>query len=290
MRRKKMIKITGLILIVLSSAVGAWSATLTVNYADLTMEELQPGIPASLLQRTGSALGINNTDTLGDNIYFEVLVPNKNQLKKGYEPIPSVSWLKPERSSAWIKANQTENLDLIVYAHYDPKLFGRKFQAILSAYTLTGSGVQKDSIKTNVFLSFTSEQYKREAMGQKVRADQTNEKVVMIYPKILSINKASLKRKLDLSRMAVTNNSNEKMAFTLYAVGLENIPALARLISFKDPVIELNNKESKSIDLAIDFPSLKLKKSQPILILVGVKDTANPPKIGQFGLIIIQFN
>ncbi|MDD5259052.1 MAG: hypothetical protein PHD29_03750 [bacterium] len=288
--KKKILKTFGLFLLALSYAGGAWSAALTVNYADIVLENLQPGVPASLLQRAGSALGVNNTGSLGDNIYFEILIPNKSQLAAGYEPIPNVSWLKPERISFWVKANETENLDLIVYAPYDPKLFGRKYQAILMVYTLAGAGVMQDSIKTRVFLNFSSEPYGREALNKKVRDDQTNDKIVMIYPKMTSISKVSLKRKLDFSRMVVTNNSNEKITLALYAVGLANAPALARLISFKNPVIELNNKESKSIDLSIDLPLLKLKKDRPILILIGAKDTANPPKIGQFGLLIVQFN
>ncbi len=288
--KKKILKIIGLFLLALVNAGGAWPAALTVNYADIVLDNLQPGIPTSWLQSTGSALGVNNTDALGANVYFEILIPNKNQLKAGYEPIPNVSWIKPERISFWLKANETENLDLIVYAPYDQKLFGRQYQAILMAYTLAGAGVMQDSIKTMVFLNFSTEPYNREALNKKVREDQTNDKIVMIYPKMTSLKKVSLKRRLDFSRLVVTNNSSEKITLALYAVGLANTPPLARLISFKNPVIELNNKESKSIDMSIDLPLLKLKEGRPILILIGAKDTANPPKIGQFGLLIVQFN
>ncbi len=278
-----------LILLTLSYAGSVWAAALTVSYSDIVLENLQPGVPISLLQRTGSALGINNIDSLGANICFEILVPNKSQLTEGYEPIPEVNWIKLERSNSWIKANQTENFDLVVYAPYDQKLFGKKYQAILMVYAIEGIGMLKANIKTKIFLSFTAERYKSEALEQKIGEDQTNNKMVMIYPKMTSIEKVNLKKKLDFSRLVVTNNSTEKIALTLYAIGLGNVPATAGLVSFKNPNIELNNKESRSIEVNIDFPLLKVKKSQPMMIFIGVKDTKKPHKLGQFGLLKLQF-
>ena len=287
---RNLIKIIVLFLLVFSAAGSLWAAALTVNYADIVLENLQPGVPVSLLQRTGIALGVNNIDTLGANVFFDVLIPNKNQLIEGYEPIPDIKWLKLERSNSWIKANQSDNFDLILYAPYDQKLFGKKYQAILMVYALEGIGMLKSNIKTKVLLSFTAERYKIEALEQKINEDQTNNKIIMIYPKMTSVAEVNLKKKLDFSRLVVTNNSTEKMALTLYAIVLGNIPAEAGLVKFKNPRIELNNKESRSIDLTIDFPLLKLRKSQPMLVFIGVKDTKSPQVLGQFGLLKLQFD
>jgi hypothetical protein len=288
--KRDLIKITGLVLLALSCAGSMWAAALTVNYSDIVLENLQPGVPVSLLQRTGGALGVNNIDSLGANVFFDILVPNKSQLMEGYEPIPDIKWIKLERSNSWIKTNQTDNFDLVVYAPYDQKIFGRKYQAILMVYALEGIGMLKSNIKTKILLSFSAERYKNDALEQKIGEDQTNNRIVMIYPKITSIKEVNLKKKLDFSRLVVTNNSAEKIAFTLYAIVLGNVQAAADLVSFKNPNIELNNKESKSIDVTIDFPLLKLKKSQPIMIFIGVKNTKNPPELGQFGLLKLQFD
>lgn len=288
--KKDVIKIMALILLALSCSGNVWAAALAVNYSDIVLENLQPGVPVSLLQRTGGALGVNNVDSLGANIYFDILVPNKSQLMEGYEPIPDVKWLKLERGNSWIKANQTENFDLIVYVPYDQKLFGKKYQAILMVYALEGIGALKSNIKTKILLSFTAERYKSEDLDQKIGEDQINNKIVMIYPKITLIEKVNLKKKLDFSRLVVTNNSTDKIALTLYAIGLENVPATAGLIGFKNPNIELNNKESRSIDVSIDLPLLKLKKSQPMMIFIGVKDTKTSHELGQFGLLKLQFD
>ncbi|MDD5491681.1 MAG: hypothetical protein PHV60_03240 [bacterium] len=285
-----LIKISSLILLALSCSSNIWAAALTVNYSDIVLENLQPGVPVSLLQRTGGALGVNNIDSLGANVFFDILVPSKNQLMEGYEPIPDIKWIKLERFNSWIKANQTDNFDLVVYVPYDQKLFGKKYQATLMVYALEGIGMLKSNIKTKILLSFTTERYKYEALDQKISEDQTNNKIIMIYPKITSVDEVNLKKKLDFSRLVVTNNSTEKMALTLYAIALGNIPAEVGLISFRNPNLELNNKESRSIDLSIDFPLLKLRKSQPMMIFIGVKDTKNPHELGQFGLLKLQFD
>lgn len=287
---RNLIRITVLSLLLFSLTGSLWAATLTVNYSDIVLENLQPGVPVSLLQRTGRALGVNNIDTLGANVFFDILIPNKNQLVEGYEPIPDIKWLKTERINSWIKANQSDNFDLVIYAPYDQKLFGKKYQAILMVYALEGIGMLKSHIKTKVLLSFTAERYKIDALDQKINEDQTNNKIIMIYPKITSVAEVNLKKKLDFSRLVVTNNSTEKIALTLYAIVLGNIPTEAGLVKFKNPSIELNNKESRSIDLTIDFPLLKLRKSQPMLVFIGIKDTKNTQGIGQFGLLKMQFD
>lgn len=288
--KQNVIKTTGLVLLALSYAGCVWAAALTINYSDIALENLQPGVPVSLLQRTGGALGVNNIDSLGANVFFDILVPNKSQLLEGYESIPDIKWIKLERGNSWIKSNQTDNFDLIVYAPYDQKYFGKKYQAILMVYALEGIGMLKSNIKTKIFLSFATERYNSETLDQKISEDQTNNKIIMIYPKLTSIEKVNLKKKLDFSRLVVTNNSTDKIALTLYAIGLENVPAATGLVSFKDPNIELNNKESRSIDVSIDLPLLKLKKSQPMTILIGVKDKKNPHELGQFGLLKLQFD
>jgi hypothetical protein len=279
-----------LLLLAVVYAGSLWAAALEVNYSDLTLENLQPGVPVSLLQRTGGSMGVNNIDSLGANVCFEILIPNKNQLREGYEPVPDITWIKPERSNIWIKAGQAESIDLVVYAPYDQKLFGKKYQAILMVYAIEGIGMLKANIKTKIFLSFTGERYKSEVLDQKIDDDQTNNKIVMIYPKVTSVDKVNLKKKLDFSRLVVTNNSNEKITLTLYAIGLGNVSLTTWLVSFNNPPIELNNKESRSIDVSIDLPSLKLKESQPMMIFIGVKDTKIPHEIGQFGLLKLQFD
>lgn len=283
-----MIKTTGLILLMLSCAGTVWAAAFTVNYSDIVLENLQPGIPVSLLQKAAFTLGINNVDTLSANMCLEVVAPNKNQLKEGYEPIPDVTWIKFDRESCWIKPNQTENFNMIVYVPYNERLFGKKYEAIITAYTL--EGVLKINIKSKVFISFTAERYPPETIQQKLEEDQARNQVIMINPKMVSSSAVNIKKNFNFSKLVVTNNSSEKIILNLYAVGLTNVPSVPGLVSFKNPSIELKTKESKTIDISVNLPLLKLKKSDPMLIFIGAKDTKKPPVLEQFSLITLQFD
>lgn len=286
--KKNMIKTIGLVLLALSFTGNIWAAAFTVNFSDIQVDNVQPGIPISLLQKAAFTLGVNNVDTLSSNMFLEVVAPNKNQLKEGYEPIPDVTWIKFNRESCWVKPNQTENFNMIIYAPYSEKLFGKKYEAILTVYTL--EGVLKINLKSKVFISFTSERYLPETIQKKIKEDQTLNQVIMMNPKFASGLDVNLKKNFDFSKLVITNNSSEKVTLDLYAVGLDNVPAGAGLVSFKNPRIELNTKESKTIDISINLPLLKLKKSDPMLIFIGAKDTKNPPVLEQFSLLKLQFD
>jgi hypothetical protein len=282
------VRILLLVLLGLCCAGSLWAAAFTVNFSDIDVDNIQPGVPVSLLQKASFMLSVNNVDTLSSNISLEVISPLKNQLKEGYEPIPDVNWIKFDRASSWIKPNQTENFDLIIYAPYDQKLFGRKYQAILVVYTL--EGVLKVNLKSKIFISFTGDRYPVEAVDQKIKEVQPASKILMAEPKLSSVLKVNPKKKLDYSKLVITNNSPDKVTLDLYAVGLVNVPDAPGLLSFKNPRIELNSKESKTVSLNINFPLLRLKKSEPMLLLIGAKDTKNPPVLGQFGLLKLQFD
>ena len=282
------IRIIGLAFIVIFSASSLWAAAFTINFSDIQVDNVQPGMPISLLQKAGFTLGVNNADTISSNMCLEVTVPNKSQLKEGYEPIPDVTWIKFDRESCWIKPNQTENFNMIIYAPYNKKLFGKKYEAILVVYTL--EGVLKINIRSKVFISFTAEQFPPEAIQQKIKEDQTQSQVIMINPKIVSSSEVSLRKSFGYSKLMITNNSSEKITLSLYAVGLANVPVIPGLINFKNPNIELNTKESKTIDININFPLLRSKKSDPMLIFIGARDTKNPPLLEQYSLLQLQFD
>lgn len=282
------IRILGLAFIVICSVNSLWAAAFTINFSDIEVDNVQPGLPISLLQKAGFTLGVNNVDTLSANMCLEVVAPNLSQLKEGYEPIPDVTWIKFDRESCWVKPNQTENFNMIVYVPYNEKLFGKKYEAILMVYTV--EGVLKINLKTKVLISITAERYKAETVQQKIEADQTHNQVIMINPKIVSSTEVNLKKNFDLSKLVITNNSSEKVTLNLYAVGLANVPAVPGLVSFKTPSIELNTKESKTIDISINLPLLRIKKSEPMLFFIGAKDTKNPPVLEQFSLLKLQFD
>lgn len=282
------IKILGLAFFIICSAHCLWAAAFTVNFSDIQVDNVQPGVPISLLQKAAFTLGVNNVDTLSSNIFLEVVAPNKSQLKEGYEPIPDVTWIKFDRESCWVKPNQTEYFNMTIYVPYNEKLFGKKYEAILVAYTL--EGVLKINLKSKVFISFTAELYPLEKIQQKIEADQAQSQAIMINPKVVSLSGVNLKKNFDLSQLVITNNSSEKVVLNLYAIGLNNVPAASGLVTFKHPVIELNTKESKPIDMRVNLPLLKLKKSAPLLILIGAKDIKNPPVLEQFSLLTLQFD
>ncbi len=285
--KKNMIKTMGLILLALSFTGTVWAAAFTINFSDIQVDNVPPGIPVSLLQKAAFTLGVNNVDTLSSNMFLEVTAPGKSRVKEGYEPIPDVSWIKFDRESCWVKPNQTENFNMIVYAPYSEKLFGKKYEAILTVYTL--EGILKVNIKSKVFISFTAERFPPETIQQKIEGDQSGQ-VVMINPKVISVPEVNIKRDFDLSKLVITNNSSEKITLNLYAIGLANVPAAAGLFSFKNPRIELNTKESKTIDISVNLPLLKLKKSEQMLIFIGARDTKNPPVLEQFSLLTLQFD
>ncbi|MFH1442373.1 MAG: hypothetical protein ABIH18_10095, partial [Candidatus Omnitrophota bacterium] len=77
----------------------------------------------------------NNSDNEVE-LKIEVLVPQADELQKGYEPIPNAGWIKLEKNSFIIKPNGKAQTDVIISIPDKKEYRGRKFHVFISSYTV----------------------------------------------------------------------------------------------------------------------------------------------------------
>lgn len=117
-------------------ACGADASGLAMRFVDITLENVEPGANFNVrVIRNLPFVVINLDGTYPADIVVESVVPDANEMKEGYEPIPDPSWIRviPNRFTLGPKASASS--DVIVEIPNDPKLVGRHFEVILWAHT-----------------------------------------------------------------------------------------------------------------------------------------------------------
>lgn len=255
-------------LLVLPSAL--WSASFTINFSDINIDNVQPGVPISLLEKASFLANVTNVDSQEAEVRFEILPPDSGQLRAGYEPLPDARWIRPDNNSFMVKPNATQDFDLIIYAPFNKELFGKKYHAVLKTFTL--EGIMKVSLKSNLYISFSSDTFEKDALEKKIEENTPNSSALVISPKLKHIKNFKLPAKKDFSVFEISNKSGQKKTVSLSAAYLENLPEIKEMVVFKEPVIELAPNESKKINITLNIPNLGVKKTDEMVILITAKE------------------
>jgi len=123
--------------LILSLIVGpVWSMGIALRFTDITLEMVGPGASFNLRTLRNLPLVVINQDSERPiNVAVEVDLPNAQEMKNGYEPIPNPSWIQivPNRFKLGPKASASS--DVLITIPDDPKLIGHHYEAIIWAHT-----------------------------------------------------------------------------------------------------------------------------------------------------------
>jgi hypothetical protein len=130
-----------LFVITIAILCASWvqSIGIAMRFVDITLEYVEPGASFNLRVLKNLPFVVINLDDENDtDVAIESQVPNPNEMKEGYEPIPDPSWVKvvPDRYHLGPKASASS--DVVVQIPNDPKLVGHHYEVILWAHTDAG--------------------------------------------------------------------------------------------------------------------------------------------------------
>ena len=125
------------VLLVILCAGNLLAQGLSLNYADVILSGMKPGMVYSLKKEKGLPYGITNHSAEKTDIEVSVEKPIKGQLKPGYEAIPDVSWVSVSPAKFSLEPKESIECDAIISIPSDKKYANRQYQAMIVAKTAT---------------------------------------------------------------------------------------------------------------------------------------------------------
>lgn len=109
---------------------------LSTSFGDVLIENLQIGETYSTKELINLPLRVQNNSAYEMDLKVEVMIPGKQDIKEGFEPIPSPFWIRFECSTFTVKPGGTAETDVFISIPKDKNLKGKQFQVYLHSYTI----------------------------------------------------------------------------------------------------------------------------------------------------------
>jgi|GEM_PF-1132787 len=148
--------LTAAALLVLAVSAQAATAGLRTPFGDVVVQRLKIGRTYSLYKLVNLPLRVVNTGDSEIGIAIEPINFPAEQAQAGYVPIPSLDWVRIEKSSFTLAPNREAVTDIIITIPNDPSLLGRRFEARIWSRTVAIHGMMGTGIISSLRLQIDS--------------------------------------------------------------------------------------------------------------------------------------
>jgi len=123
-------------LVLLASAARVDAAGLRTPFGEVLIKNLKIGQTYSMYKLVNLPLRVVNTGDETTDLVIQPIPVKPSEAKEGYTPIPSLDWVRVEKSSFTLDPNREAVSDVIISIPNDPALLGRRFQADIWSHTV----------------------------------------------------------------------------------------------------------------------------------------------------------
>lgn len=258
-----------------------FGAALTANFGEIVVQELRIGYPFSLKERAQFPYIITNAGSKPIEVKIEVKPPLESKVKKGYEPIPDVSWISLEKDFFVINPHEQVSLDIVFNIPKDEKLIGKKYQVSLFPYTI--EGIIQVQVESNILFTISKETnpYPTFLGPEGVKGTATFD----LDPLEFNLENIPLGKKIDIAKvlgksLKITNTSDRERTFYMNAKPFAGFHAGIKqgytdtpdpnFLSFEPGMITIKPKESAQVKLFLQIPKDKKYKGKKYGFLIPV--------------------
>jgi hypothetical protein len=276
--------------LVFAISTGVYAIGVGMRFVDITVENVSPGASFNLRQIRNLPLIVTNQDDVNDtDVAVEVVSPNPNEMKEGYEPIPDPAWIKvlPDRYHLGPKASASS--DILVQVPDDPKLIGHHYEAIIWVHTdpkkkiAQGVGmVIQTGLRSRFRMSIGTlgpASLQREKDLKKLATINTN---FSISPDNLFVQGVPLGKPVDLkslkkASLKVINEADDPIKLKLVSIAFdENLVPQAGYVYAPDPtwltvspeIVETGGNTIKEMKLTVQIPDKPEYRNKKYMFLV----------------------
>jgi hypothetical protein len=270
-----------LTLITISSALAGGLALL--NYGEVMVENLSIGQEYSMLELVNLPLIVKNKEDNEIKIGIEIICPANDQIKPGFEPIPSAAWLKISPLETIIAANNSFQTDVKLAIPDDPKLQGKKFQADIKVSVIPDKrGPVNIALAVKGRLLFTISAQKT---SKEISAPKNLNLNFEIIPNRIKISDMPLGKKVKIQTLEntpikISNKSESTLKLFFQSLNpsetvLAEDPEYAacqqpEFISFDNEEIQIAKNQSSKLGAYLFIPDTPEYKGKKLLFLISV--------------------
>jgi hypothetical protein len=139
-------------LVAFAIPLNTWAIGLRTTFGQVYVENLQIGMTYSLDKLIHLPLRIVNESDAEVKLDLSVIAPPNGGLKKGFEPIPNLNWIKLEQDHLTAAPMHEAVTDIVISIPNDPKLLGRKFQVDIWSKTNNKTGMFQTGLDSRLLL------------------------------------------------------------------------------------------------------------------------------------------
>lgn len=185
---------------VLALATACQAAGLRTPFGEVIVRNIKIGQTYSLYKLVNLPLRVVNTGSEDVDLQIETIPAPLSKLRPGYEPLPSIDWVKVDQSSFTVAPNREVATDLIITIPNDPSLLGRRFEAHIWSHTKSLRGAFGVGIESRLMLEIDSTPPTEEELKAKFVDERVANLDFTVLPSESNVGQIELGRKIDLRK------------------------------------------------------------------------------------------
>ena len=203
---------------------GACEERLSTTLGEILLRNLQPGTTYHLTSMVQLPLTLNYEGDHPITLKLDPVLPDVNEGKAGFEPIPNLNWIGVEPSSFDIQSSSTVYSNVTIALPEDASLRGKKFIAYIWSKSLSKEGAVSVGVgvKSRILLTVAQETGNAEDSPKSsylnFKVDPATVLIEKVKPgKMISVNRKTHKT------LKVINTGDQTMEFKLQFVSGDSL-------------------------------------------------------------------
>lgn len=311
LKERKILRIwqSSLPLAIMCFVVGCWlvlvpqfaeaGAGLSTQAGEVLIENLKIGQTYNTRELVDLPLRVRNNGNETVDLEMKLHLPPENEVRRGYEPIPDISWVKLSKDFFTVGPGESAVADVIISIPDDEKYFNKRYQFNIWSHTLPGGKFIALGVDSRFLFTIVN-----------VRADITEERYMeligdinfSLLPHRLHINNLKLGKKYDIEKLTGVSfkliNPNERK-FTYKMTSLDTKKALVNVtggwedcpdpsfLTFDKSEFTVGANEIKKIRVYLEFPDKKEYKGKKYLFIIYTEILGQPIEFGVYNNLYV---
>ncbi len=270
-----------LALSLISLGVSASAAGLKTPLGEVVIRGLRIGQTYSMYKLVNLPLRVVNTGSETTEINIETV--RASAITPGYEPIPTLDWVKVEKGTFTVAPNREAVTDLIISIPNDEKLLGRRFQADVWTHSVDHRAYLV-GLKSRLLIHIDSTPSTEEELKRKFVDERLADLDFSISPTAAEAKDVAIGREVDLRKenklvIKVVNPNDRVLNFRVRSIPVAEslIFAPAGYSEARDPawlkaekdIVKIEGSSIASLGLKLNIPDEPGLRGQDLFFVVA---------------------